>query len=180
MKFLLLGIVAFNFLSFCWSVIGVFKTVAQRDSFQYRLLQIGSVVIWSYSLYTVWSSTESDYKLLIVFLIHIFCAISFWKHSKLVKENEFSLAFSKDQPKKLVKKLFYKRVRHPFYMIYLLSYYSIALAFMNGIGLTLCFLMNLIYFRAARFEEAKFLRSDLATEYTDYMKETWMFFPRIR
>lgn len=185
MKFFLLAVVFFNFSSYCWSVIGVFKTVNQRDLLQYRILQISSLLVWSYSLYTIWISSEVNAKeintkIVTLSLIQIFCAISFWKLSRLARENEFTLAFSKDQPQKLVKKFFYERVRHPFYMIYLLSYYSIAITFMDGLGFTLCLIMNVIYFRAAKLEESKFLNSDLASEYIKYMKETWMFFPKIK
>ncbi len=143
-------IVLLNFISFLWSVIGVFSKHSARDDKSYLLLQLNSVALWV-----------------------------FWRHTKIASGYRFSLVFSKDIPNQLIVVGLYKYVRHPFYMIYLITYFSVALVTRSPLVIVLSITMFVIYRKAALMEESKFLDSPLGGEYADYIKRTGRFFPRL-
>lgn len=178
MKILLLILSFSNFASYLWSVIGVFKPNKERKLFEYRFLQLNSLSIWIVSLYELYMTDLVLEEQIFLCVFQLFCLLAFWKHVRIVKENEFSIAFCKDAPRKLIQKGFYKKVRHPFYMFYILSYLSIAVLTMSPVLILLNISMIFVYYRAARFEESKFANSDLSIEYNKYKKQTWMFFPK--
>lgn len=178
MKYALLLISLLNFASFLWSIIGVFKKEEEQQSLKYRLLQINTGLLWVLLPYSIYNSQLSDVTYSVVTIIQLFCLATFWAHTKIVKENSFSIVFSEDKPKKLIRSGFYKRIRHPFYTIYLVSYFSISLATLDILTLTLSATMLLLYTDAAKFEENKFSNSDLKAEYDQYKKESGMFYPK--
>jgi protein-S-isoprenylcysteine O-methyltransferase Ste14 len=168
-----------NFFSYWWSVIGVFKKPHEQDLFKYRLLQINSVIIWAISIYCIYSNLITFHAEFILDAFLLGCSILFWHQSQIVKKNDFSLVFSKDAPKKLVKSGLYGRIRQPFYTIYLICYFSISIVYKSPLLFFFSTTMFLIYLDAAVFEERKFLNSDLKLEYLQYKCETHMFFPKL-
>ncbi len=179
MKWLLLFFAVCNFLSFFWSVIGVFKKNSDQDVFRYRLLQLNSLLLWITSCYQIFSLEEPDLlPFTLMILVQIICLVAFWSQSAIVKRNSFTIAFSKDLPQRLITEGLYKRVRHPFYMIYLFCYFSIALGTQSILLAGLSASILAIYFVAAKGEELKFLSSPLSEEYKAYRTKTWMFFPK--
>lgn len=180
MKYLLIGILVLNYFSFFWSVIKVFRKNEEQNLILYRVLQITSLSFWIYSIYVVLEKVEtSDFEIMALLAIQVFCLIAFWQNSKIVKRNSFAIIYSKGEPLKLVEEGFYKRVRHPFYMIYLLCYLSVGIWSLNPILIGLNALLLGLYYAAALSEERKFLLGKHSVEYANYRKRTHMFFPRI-
>jgi protein-S-isoprenylcysteine O-methyltransferase Ste14 len=90
-----------------------------------------------------------------------------------------TLAFAHDLPTHLVDRGPYRTVRHPFYSSYMIAYVSGLIATMNLRLLPLILVMGMLYTRAARKEEAKFLASRLSHRYGLYRQRTGMFIPRL-
>lgn len=180
MKDILFVLTLFNILSYAWSVVGIFKTVESQDIGQYRLLQINSILLWASILHAVWIADLNSFLFLVNILIQIGCGVSFWVHSRIAKASRFSVVYSKDMPISLIRKGFYKKIRHPFYMIYLLTYFSISLSTMDPYSLFFSLTILIIYFRAAKFEEAKFSLSPMREDYASYKESTGMFLPKMR
>jgi protein-S-isoprenylcysteine O-methyltransferase Ste14 len=180
MKFLLLGISILNFACYLWSVIGIFKSTPERDSTMYNLLKVITVALWiSLSAAIVRTDLgESTYIVLVVVQLLLFGM--FWNNVRIVRSNGFSVVFSKDIPEKIVTKGIYRYVRHPYYTTYILCYASLSIGCSDFISTLLCVGIVLVYYRAARFEEAKFGSSNLALAYESYKSQTGMFFPKVR
>lgn len=169
---------ALNFGSFAYSVIGVFAKAPDQDLGKYRALQMGSIITWIVGLWATATTQADPAALVLVGIIQVLCLIGFWSTSAIVKRNRFTIAYSKDQPQKLVEEGLYRWVRHPFYMIYLCSYGSIGLLLLNPYATACAFLMGMVYYDAARTEEAKFLQTSLRDQYLSYRNRTFMFAPR--
>lgn len=93
--------------------------------------------------------------------------------------NGFTTAFSKDSPTQLVRKGLYSKIRHPFYMTYLLSYFSLAIGLLDFRITIVSLVMFYVYISAAKFEENKFLNTNLKDHYLAYKKQAGMFFPKL-
>ena len=171
-----------NFLSFWYSVVGVFVRKDGGESKNYRLLQLASSAMWISSVLVLFQQASSftvNRALALIFFQTV-CLVIFWSHLKIVKQNKFSLIFSSDQPAVLVDaRGLYKWVRHPFYFTYLICYLSIAVLTKSLLLSLLCSILMVIYCQAARFEENKFLQSDLRDRYLNYQKRTFMLVPKL-
>lgn len=179
MKQVLFIISLLNFSSFLWSVIGIFQKVSERSLFRYRLLQVNSLAIWISLSFAILNSDLSLAKYGLGISIQVICLFCFWSHTKLIKDYKLSIVFSEDQPTKILKKGLYRKIRHPFYTIYILTYFSLALLCGAPIPIILSLTILIIYVNAAMFEEQKFLNSTLEKSYSEYKKEAGMFFPKL-
>lgn len=88
-----------------------------------------------------------------------------------------TVAFSTDEPVFLLHRGPYQYVRHPFYLSYLLFWAGTAVSSPGLLPWAAPAVMLLIYFDAARREEQKFARSDLAAAYHQYRARAGMFLP---
>jgi protein-S-isoprenylcysteine O-methyltransferase Ste14 len=88
-----------------------------------------------------------------------------------------SAAFSPDAPQHLVDQGPYRFIRHPFYCSYLLTWTAGVVATRSLWLLPTLAVMLVIYIRAARMEEDKFMRSPLAGPYRRYRSRTGLFLP---
>ncbi len=89
-----------------------------------------------------------------------------------------TLAFTEDAPSFLLHDGPYRYVRHPFYLSYLMFWLGTALATTGVWPWLVPLLMLAIYAHAAKREEQKFARSDLAAAYRAYCVKAGMFLPR--
>ncbi len=176
--FLLQAFVVLNVLSFAWSVIGVFKKHSEMQYKYYRVLQFFSILQWLVMIKAVFFvHFDSDFKIWIALIIQLICAVIFWTHSKIVKENGFTIVFSMDKPQRFVQKGLYKYIRHPFYSTYMLSYFSLSFIYLDLIGIISSFTILFLYYKGSLMEEEKFLNSDFSIEYSKYIKRSGRFFP---
>jgi protein-S-isoprenylcysteine O-methyltransferase Ste14 len=108
-------------------------------------------------------------------------AISFavcWATVRESRNAKLLAAFDEKLPHGLLRTGPYAVVRHPFYTSYLIQWIGWAIAAWTIWALVPVVMMVTIYTVAARDEEAKFARTDMADEYAEYMKTTGRFFPR--
>ena len=101
----------------------------------------------------------------------------FWSAIKANRGEPLSACFSENEPLHLVRHGPYRILRHPFYVSYLLTWLSGAVATLN-LWLALSFLaMCGLYVKAAREEERKFEASPLAHAYVQYRLSVGGFLP---
>lgn len=96
-----------------------------------------------------------------------------------VRRQQLSAAFSRDMPAELLCRGAFGFVRNPFYVAYLLAHAVPLLASRQAWALLPLAWMALLYRRAAQMEEAKFLASPLATNWSRYAQATGRFLPRL-
>lgn len=174
-----LAVAMLNFAAFAWSVIGVFRSHADSHQGHYRLLQLNSVVLWGVLAWALATTAAPAPILVVLAAIQTACLCLFCQHARLARRHRFTLAFSKDMPEQLISEGLYRYVRHPCYLVYLVAYFSIAIATVSLPGLALCASMLAIYRHAAVLEEEKFLSSRLRKLYRSYMAGTGRFLPRL-
>jgi len=90
----------------------------------------------------------------------------------------FSYIYSNDTPQFLWTSGPYAYIRNPFYSSYMLSYFAAAIMFPGVVSFAVVVGMIFYFYAAARHEERKFGRSQLATEYDAYRRRTGRFIPR--
>lgn len=169
-----------SFLVQLLSVFVVFKKVESTDNSRYRFFQAQFLVTWGYFFYVFYSrDPKSAGVYWLASFIVLTCLTLFFYCSSLIRKNKLSIVFSADSPEFHMNRGPYAIVRHPFYTSYILTYAALALAGQEPLLIVLCLGMFFTYYFAARFEEKKFLESDLKNSYQKYQTQTGMFFPRI-
>jgi protein-S-isoprenylcysteine O-methyltransferase Ste14 len=98
---------------------------------------------------------------------------------KTTYRRRLSIAYNPDIPEFLLQSGPFRLVRHPFYTSYLLFWLSLVVMQPSIISASVAFVLLVFYLNAARFEEAKFARSTLASAYNGYAAQTGMFVPRM-
>lgn len=113
----------------------------------------------------------------------LLCGLSlalFWWAIRTNLRRPLSFAFSDDLPEHLVCEGPYRRIRHPFYTAYLLSWLVTPVATAEPLMLLPFAVMAVIYTAAARVEERKFEATGLGQAYGRYRGVAGMFWPRVR
>ncbi len=169
-----------SFLVQLLSVFVVFRKVESTENSRYRFFQAQFLVTWGYFFY-VFYSREPKASLIygIASILVVACLVLFFYCSSIIRRNKLSIVFSADSPEFHISRGPYAIVRHPFYTSYILTYSSLALVGMDILLAILCLGMFFTYYYAARFEEKKFLDSNLKSSYQKYQIQTGMFFPRL-
>lgn len=112
----------------------------------------------------------------------IFLAFSFalfWITIKESSKSKLLAAFDEKLPHGLLKTGPYSYVRHPFYTSYLIQWTGWAIAAWTVWAIVPVVFMTVTYWIAARDEETKFSKTEMADDYKQYMTSTGRFFPRI-
>jgi protein-S-isoprenylcysteine O-methyltransferase Ste14 len=113
-------------------------------------------------------------------VVYSLAARLFFSATYANRERPLTVAFTNDTPRHLVTAGPYGYIRHPFYASYCLTWLASAVATHNPVLVAVFLCMTLVYRYAARFEECKFVKSELASEYARYRSLTGMFLPRWR
>ncbi len=166
--------------SFAWSVFGAFRSGESLTS-GYDALRVSAVASWIIQLMLLVNASMAfdspNYwagNLLVVLGL-----LLFWHCVRITSARKLTLAFSEDAPVHIYMVGPYGYVRHPFYLSYLMAYFGMAVA-ANDVWLYLtAFMMGVLYYHAARFEERKFENSHLSEHYAGYRRTTGMFLPRM-
>jgi protein-S-isoprenylcysteine O-methyltransferase Ste14 len=128
---------------------------------------------------SVLASASIDWRLAAVALgLYVVALALFLAAIHANRAQPLSVVFSRDQPTHLVAIGPYRLMRHPFYGSYCLTWLAGAIGAFSPVLLTCALVMFIVYVRAARFEERKFLSSSLAREYARYRATTGVFAPR--
>jgi len=103
--------------------------------------------------------------------------VIFWFALLANKQKALFHAFTATSPQHLVDWGPYKYVRHPFYLSYSLSWIAGAIATQSRWLWITVVAMIYLHCKAARLEEAEFLRSELSHAYQRYMSSTGFLLP---
>ena len=90
-----------------------------------------------------------------------------------------TLAFTEDRPKMLFHEGPYRWIRHPFYTSYMTFWLGTFVADGSLVSFGTAAMLGAFYISAARHEEKKFARSELAKPYRNYATQTGMFLPKL-
>lgn len=169
--------------AFAWNVI--LFTRALRSAFSrpegvpplMRALAVCGTVATLLDGWLLWSASALLSFLIGGFTILILSQWVFRSAIKATAAHKLSLAFSTDVPTGLNQSGIYRRVRHPFYLAYALTWLGAVVGTLHlGAVLTLVVMLG-FYVTAARREERKFLSSPLADAYREYQGRAGMFLP---
>ena len=109
--------------------------------------------------------------------LYVMALALFWWAIRSNAPKPLSAAFSPDPPMHVMQNGPYRYIRHPFYCSYLLTWAAGVVASAQLWLLPTVAVMLVIYIRAAKAEEQKFTRSELAGTYESYRTRTGLFLP---
>lgn len=169
---------ALNLGVFIWGVWGVFRKYERMQNWL-SVLKIGFLIGTVVQLATIVRADPNNTNFapygIVVLLLSL---ILFILTARATRAERFTLAFSEDVPKQLMRRGPHGWMRHPFYSSYMATYFAGWLISRDPWMLAVILGMGIIYLRAALMEEAKFAKSPLSANYQDYKASTGMFFPR--
>ncbi|MEO0546050.1 MAG: isoprenylcysteine carboxylmethyltransferase family protein [Pseudomonadota bacterium] len=105
--------------------------------------------------------------------------VLFWITIRETSNARLLAAFDEKLPHGLLKTGPYAYVRHPFYTSYLIQWVGWAIAAWSIWAIVPVVFMFVTYWNAARDEEAKFAKTDMAEEYRAFTETTGRFFPKL-
>jgi protein-S-isoprenylcysteine O-methyltransferase Ste14 len=165
--------------AFIWARYAVFR-IAGPAAPGVRVIEVSTVSSMALGVWFI-ASREAGSVALDAAALALACAsaalFSWAVHS--VRRQQLSAAFSNDLPTELLLRGAFRFVRNPFYLAYLLAHAVPFAASRSAWALLPLVWMALLYRRAVRMEEHKFLASPLAAEWQRYAQVTGRFLPRL-
>ena len=171
-----LSFVAFG--SFSWAICGHFET-SIRIPTGMRLLSFFS--FFSYMTFIgllAWLGSESPLRTTLGLVGFAVSITLFWWTVITTRPHRLALAYTDADPDIIYVEGPYAKVRHPFYLSYIVFWFATALVagrWQWAPALILIFW----YIRVAKGEERRFRSSALSTAYDAYRGRTGMFLPRL-
>ncbi len=139
-------------------------------------LVIFSAIVLTYLSFSLEQPTIAQ---ILGFGFMIFSFILFWITIRESSNAKLLGAFDEKLPHGLLKTGPYAYVRHPFYTSYLIQWVGWAIAAWTIWAIVPVVFMTVTYWNAARDEENKFFKTDMADEYREFVANTGRFFPKI-
>lgn len=163
------------------SVFFVFKKVESTGNTRYRIFQVQFLSTWGYFFTLLYREGVPGEPIVagVASMMILACMSLFFHCSSLIRKNKLSIVFSEDSPQFHISKGPYSYVRHPFYTSYIFTYVAVAMVMQSWVLTAMASAMFVTYYLAARYEESKFLNSNLKESYRAYMDKTGMFFPKL-
>jgi protein-S-isoprenylcysteine O-methyltransferase Ste14 len=174
-------IFALPVLVFVWQVVGAAHTFrpmpGQRGaSFLSQLISLAFI-----GLFYRRDEIELTPWLTVVGVVGLIASLVLFEWARrAVSGRLFSYIFSSDTPEFICMDGPFAYVRNPFYASYLLAMLSTAMMWPSAMRFGLVLAMVAYFTGAAMYEEHKFARSAVATEYATYKARTGRFVPKFR
>jgi protein-S-isoprenylcysteine O-methyltransferase Ste14 len=178
-----------------WSVLSVISTTGiflcyaialfcyfssdSKISWRLKAISILSALNFMIFMFFLFTRTTDPLAAVVGIGIQMSSAALFAWTIKSTFRRRLSVAYNPDIPEFILESGPFGLVRHPFYTSYLLFWFSFIIIQPSLINGSMAFVIFGFYLNAARFEEAKFARSELASAYQHYSDRTGMFVPRI-
>jgi len=177
MSLLLLIINLLLHASFIWGRFAVFR-VGDRLPEGAKLIQITSVPCIVLDALLIAGRT-GDHSILdpLAIALALLSGVLFAWAVLTTGLRRLTAVFSEDLPAELIVSGPFRFVRNPFYLAYVLAYLQALVAARSWWAACPLVVMAFLYYRAALFEERKFLRGDLALQYRRYAATTGRFLP---
>ena len=164
------------FVSFTWAIQQFFTSNGKQKGMQ-AIKYFGALFSVAHFLTLIFAYAPWPPLIPIAILLYVLSLLIFWWAINVNQTQPLSLAYSLDKPTHLVKTGPYNWVRHPFYTSYLCFWMAGTVASGQWLLLFSVVVMFYLYFTAAKFEEHKFISSDLKEQYQTYQNQTGMFLP---
>ncbi len=170
-----LGVIA-AYISGAWGIYGHFL-VKDKIEPEMKFTSALSLVGLLWFLFERWQhgalirSVAPVLDSITVALLAVFMWLFWWTVSA-TRGQRLTLAFSKDQPEFIYTTGPYGFLRHPFYTSYIIFWVAVAIGSGTWLFALLPLVMCILYWRAIKFEEAKFAASSLSSEYASYRRHT--------
>ncbi len=168
-----------------WVIIGC-HSWSLRYHFNMPKVPSGMKVISTFVIFSAIILTYLSFSLeqptivqMLGFGLMIFSFLLFWITIRESSKAKLPSAFDEKLPHGLLKTGPYAYVRHPFYTSYLIQWIGWAIATWVIWAIVPVVFMTVTYWNAARDEEDKFSKTDMADEYREFMANTGRFFPKI-
>jgi protein-S-isoprenylcysteine O-methyltransferase Ste14 len=151
--------------------------VKPKGSALWSILALATVAV---HVYVVWTAKSAYYAMLIVALFCFLMANGlFWWAVTSHADQRPNVVFGADVAQKLVTHGAYRRVRHPFYLAYVIGFFGSACVALHWAQFATTLVVFLFYNHAAAIEE-RLLMSDAShhgAEYAAYTKRSWRWLP---
>ena len=162
---------------YIWSTLAHFHSDTQPAGVSI----VAVAVFLSLAIYLIllWTGLQPPVAQLVGIAIIVASLILFWW--AIVVSSGFGLThvFDQTKPTSLLASGPYAYVRHPFYASYIVFWAGMGLATWNVLAIAPLVAIIVIYSKAARLEEAKFINSALNEQYFAYRKRAGMFWPKL-
>ena len=163
--------------SYIWSVKNHFKSEVLPSGA--KLISFGVIASGIFLLLLTILLDQPVWAQILGALLQIGSLAIFWRTIKETRSKTFLAAFDEKNPQCLATTGPYHFVRHPFYTSYIVFWAGWTLAVWSLWALVPLMFMLVTYSIAARDEEAKFAKTDMAADYAAYKRKTGQFFPKI-
>lgn len=179
--FLPIALSIVTFTGFSWAIARLFTREEKELSVEMRALSAAGLGCFALQVICLVYPAPANGLLYFVGLVAYLIALClFWMAVPIARQHQFRLAFSDDQPTRLVTEGPYKWIRHPFYSSYMLFWVAGVLTSQRWILMLSVIVMGAFYYMAIKREEDAFAATgDLQERYAQYRAETGMMLPKI-
>jgi protein-S-isoprenylcysteine O-methyltransferase Ste14 len=161
--------------SFAWAMQKFFVRPSGRTAGMNVITACGWAFAALHFVAIFWPNSIAPERAFIATLLYLSSLGLFWWAIRTNSAARLSAVFSPDVPAHLVEDGPYRFMRHPFYCAYVLAWSAGLIGTARWWLLPTVVVMVIIYWQAAKAEEAKFSRSSLAEEYQRYRERTaWL------
>jgi protein-S-isoprenylcysteine O-methyltransferase Ste14 len=172
-----IGLSLVAFASFSWALRGHFQTGHLPNAM--RLLSGASLLAYiAYLAGLIWGNRQSLGSTTLGLIGLVLSLALFWWTVTTTRQHRLRLAYADADPDIIYSHGPYARVRHPFYLSYIIFWISAALIAGPWQWVPTAILV-LWYVRIALTEEKRFRSSTLSGEYDAYRRRTGMLLPRL-
>jgi protein-S-isoprenylcysteine O-methyltransferase Ste14 len=178
MNMLLFAVALASFMIYSFAIKWIFSS-AQGVGQRMQALKVCGAISAVTHLWAIWHAPSTiDFHALAALVFYISGIGVFLAAWKALAGYRLTLAFSPDEPTRLVDQGIYARVRHPFYLAYSLTWLGGVTGAPSRWTTITAAVMFGFYWQAVRLEEAKFENSNLGFAYREYKSRAGMFWPR--
>lgn len=165
------------FLSLIWSVFFFFRPEDGRKTLAFFLFCLLNLISFTGQFFLLWKYSFHLSLSILTSLDFLLALGLFWWAVWTNWEKKLSIGNSQDIPQHLVQQGPYRWMRNPFYTSYLLYWLGAFLGTARVEWLCVWIIFYFSLFYAARFEEMKFSKSELAHHYQAYQQRVPRFLP---